>query len=279
MLPMRDPDGAVVGFVGRAHPDADTDRVPRYVNSPQTAVYRKSDLVFGLAEARAALTRGARPVIVEGPLDAIAVTGGTGGRCVGLAACGTALTAAHVDAIAAAVPLRDRGLVVAMDADDAGVASARSVLELLSPRGISPQAATLPAGSDPASLLNEQGPATLAASLLDRAAPLADRIIDAHIASVAERLQWPEGRLHTARELAPLVASLPLDDIGRQAARIAKRLDLAVGVVQREIVPFIGLEPTPRRRATVRAQGGGWAGSARSTAPPWPSPSPRRRTR
>lgn len=283
MLPMRDPTGAVVGFIGRAHPDADPERVPRYVNSPQTPIYRKSDLLYGLAETGPALARGARPTIVEGPLDAIAVSSGTDGRCAGLAACGTALTAAHVDALAAAVDLRESGLVVAMDADDAGLASARSALELFSPHRISPTAALLPAGNDPASVLHDQGPAALTASLLDRAEPLADRVVDAEIAAAAPRLDWLEGRLHTARELAPLVASLPLDDIGRQAARIAQRLDLSIGVVQREIVPFIGIErpPPPRSVGLTRdgARRGGGAGPVRAPAPPWPRRSNSRRSR
>ena len=126
--------------------------MPRYVNSPQTPSTASPTLLFGLAEAPA-LARGARPAIVEGPLDAIAVSSGTDGRCAGLAACGTALTGAHADALAAAVDLRASGLVVAMDADDAGLTSARSALELFSPRGVSPTAALLPTGSDPASLL------------------------------------------------------------------------------------------------------------------------------
>jgi DNA primase catalytic core len=283
MLPMRDPSGAVVGFIGRAHPDADPERMPRYVNSPQTPIYRKSDLLYGLAEGRPALTRGARPTIVEGPLDAIAVSSGTDGRCAGLAACGTALTAAHVDALAAAVDLHVSGLVVAMDADDAGLASARSALELFSPRRISPITALLPAGNDPASVLHDQGPAALTAALLDRAEPLADRVVDAEIAAAAPRLGWLEGRLHTARELAPLVASLPLDDIGRQAARIAQRLDLSIGVVQREIVPFIGIErPPPPRSVGLTRDGagrGGGAGPVRAPAPPWPRISNSRRSR
>ncbi|MBI4943585.1 MAG: toprim domain-containing protein [Actinobacteria bacterium] len=283
MLPMRDPTGAVVGFIGRAHPEADPERVPRYVNSPQTPIYRKSELLYGLAEARPALARGARPTIVEGPLDAIAVSSGTDGRCAGLAACGTALTAAHVDALAAAVDLRESGLVVAMDADDAGLASARSALELFSPRRISPTAALLPAGNDPASVLHDQGPAALTASLLDRAEHLADRVVDAEIAAAAPRLDWLEGRLHTARELAPLVASLPLDDIGRQAARIAQRLDLSIGVVQREIVPFIGLERPPPTRSVGMTRGaarrGTGTGPARAPAPPRPHTSNSRRGR
>ena len=83
MIPLRDATGDVVGFIGRSHPDADPARVPKYLNSPQTPVYAKGELLFGLPETRLRLSRGVQPVLVEGPLDAIAVTAGTGGRCAG----------------------------------------------------------------------------------------------------------------------------------------------------------------------------------------------------
>ena len=67
--------------------------VPKYLNSPQTSLYRKGDLLFGLRQARDPLAAGAIPVIVEGPFDAIAVTIAGDGGHAGLAPCGTALTA------------------------------------------------------------------------------------------------------------------------------------------------------------------------------------------
>src|SRR5262249_16256456 len=70
MFPIRSADGTVVAFIGRAGKDAPA-RVPKYLNSPATCIYDKSAVLFGLWEARDALTHGARPVIVEGPLDAV----------------------------------------------------------------------------------------------------------------------------------------------------------------------------------------------------------------
>ena len=65
---------------------------------PATALYRKGEVLYGLGAepGRRALAGGARPVLVEGPLDAIAVTCAGGGRYAGVAPCGTALTAAQV---------------------------------------------------------------------------------------------------------------------------------------------------------------------------------------
>ena len=65
MLPVHDAAGMLAGFTGRAHPDAGPD-APKYLNSPETAAYKKSHLLFGLHQARPALARGAIPVIVEG---------------------------------------------------------------------------------------------------------------------------------------------------------------------------------------------------------------------
>ena len=161
VLPIRTHAGDIVAFIGRAHPGADSDRIPRYLNSPDTALYTKSQHLYGLHEAGVHLARGARPVLVEGPLDAIAVTTGTAGRCAGIALCGTALTHAHLDALTAIVDLRQRGLVVATDPDEAGLAAAAKALTLLAGCGLSATAAALPPGDDPADTLHTHGPAAL----------------------------------------------------------------------------------------------------------------------
>jgi DNA primase len=270
VLPIRDPAGDVVAFIGRAHPGSDPDRTPKYLNSPQTAIYHKGEILYGLHETRTALARGARPAIVEGPLDAIAVTAGTGGRCAGLAACGTALTAAHVDTLCHAVDVRSRGVVVATDPDAAGLAAAEAALGLFSRRNISPSSAQLTGGMDPADLLRVGGEASLTAALLDQSQPLADQVVDARIAAWGDHLQSVEGRVGAVRAVAPLVASLPVDDIGRQAARVAAQLDLDITLVQREIAPFIGLDhpatPHPRDSRAPARGGGPAAASARTPA-------------
>jgi DNA primase len=119
MLPIRDEHGVIAGFIGRAHPDA-TPTVPKYLNSPQTAVYTKGDLLFGLHEAREQFARGAVPVIAEGPFDAIAISAASQEQYAGLAPCGTALTDRQVAALAGAADLDKTGVLVALDGDRAG---------------------------------------------------------------------------------------------------------------------------------------------------------------
>src|ERR1700759_1590652 len=78
MFGIRRPDGTLAGFTGPAPPGGPQ---PFYLNSRPTSLYRKGSLLFGLYEGRRALAAGARPVLVEGPLDAIAVR--TAGRDAG----------------------------------------------------------------------------------------------------------------------------------------------------------------------------------------------------
>jgi len=119
MLPVHDEHGTLAGFIGRARPGTGPD-VPKYLNSPATSTYHKGDLLFGLYHARLHLARGATPVIVEGPFDAIAVTLADPGRHVGLAPCGTALTTRQAEALAHAADLSRTGVLVAFDDDTAG---------------------------------------------------------------------------------------------------------------------------------------------------------------
>src|SRR5660397_245780 len=118
----RDPGGQrIVGFLGRAL--VESEDTPRYINSPATALYRKGEVLYGLGAepTRQALAAGARPVLVEGPLDAIAVTGAGGGRYASVAPCGTALTAVQVTVLDThAGPLADRGVIAAFDHDPGG---------------------------------------------------------------------------------------------------------------------------------------------------------------
>ena len=125
-------------------------------------------MLFGLWEARGVLAKGARPVIVEGPLDAIAITVASPGRYAGLAPCGTALTSRQLAALADAADLRATGVLVAFDPDQAGHRAAAKAYDLLKPLTDDMTAARFPAGQDPAQILREHGPGALASMLTSR---------------------------------------------------------------------------------------------------------------
>ena len=145
MLPIRSATGTVIAFIGRA-PDRSGAGVPKYLNSPKTSLYDKSEILFGLWEAQDALADGARPVLVEGPFDAIAVTTAGQGRFAGLAPCGTALSARHADALSRIADLPTAGVLVAFDPDPPGRRAAVRAYRLLSKLTARTSAVTLPAG-------------------------------------------------------------------------------------------------------------------------------------
>jgi DNA primase len=216
----------IVGFLGRAlTEDADT---PKYLNSPSSELYRKGEVLYGLgAEPTGrALAAGARPVLVEGPLDAIAVSSAGGGRYVGVAPCGTALTSAQVAALdTAAGPLTASGVTVAFDNDSAGRQASLRAYELLRSTGAWPTTAILPDGLDPAALAQQQGSDALRTAL-DNAPPLADLVVDDRLARWADRAHWVEGRVGAARDAAAVIATLPPEHVGRQVLRVAERVGL-----------------------------------------------------
>jgi DNA primase len=225
MLPIRSQDGTVIAFIGRA-PDHADPNVPKYLNSPSTALYHKGEVLFGLWEARDALASSARPVIVEGPLDAIAVTTAGDGRYVGVALCGTALTGHQTAALAGAADLRAIGVTVAFDHDRAGRRAAVHAYHLLAALTEKLASVNLPAGQDPAQIFADTGPAALAEMLASHTRPLPDLVVNAETARWSRWLRHPEGQIHALRAAAPLIAAMPPAHIARQVARLAAILRL-----------------------------------------------------
>ena len=204
-------DGAVLGFVGRRHPDrTDEDKAgPKYLNTGDTLLFHKGDQLFTTGPLHGDVT----PVIVEGPMDAIAVTLATNGRYLGVAPLGTSLTD---DQAAQLVQHGHRTPIVATDADLAGRVAAERDYWILMPYGHDPRYAALPDGTDPAELL-ATGRAAVLAAALKNAGSLAEQLVDerfAHLpaheaaiealrviaASPAER--WESGVQDVAERLA-----------------------------------------------------------------------------
>ena len=225
MLPIRSADGTVIAFIGRA-PNRSGPGVPKYLNSPKTSLYDKSEILFGLWEAREALAVGARPVIVEGPFDVIAVTTAGQGRFAGIAPCGTALTAQHADALSRAGDLSTTGVLVAFDPDPPGRRAAARAYHLLSHLTPETSAVILPTGQDPAQILTDSSPEALATILADRTHPLADLVIDVQLEQWTRWLDYAGGQFNALRAVAPVVAAMPPAHVARQVIRLSDRLGL-----------------------------------------------------
>jgi DNA primase len=236
MLAIRDERGQVAGFIGRAHPSAGS-KVPRYLNSPDTAAFTKGSLLFGLHEARDQLAAGAVPVIAEGPFDAIAITAADPRHYAGIAPCGTALTSRQAAALARTVNASDPLIILALDGDRAGRTAALRAWDVLRAVTSRTAAAVLPAGRDPAEISQADGAAALA-GLLRQARPLAELVIDAHLDQWADRLRFAEGQVAALRSAALLIArTLPADTTKkilssnalRQPSAVGGQLDLVAG--------------------------------------------------
>lgn len=147
-------DGSIAGFVGRALPSAHRD-APRWLNTRSTAAFRKSELLYGLWEARQLIEhrrRLAALVVCEGPFDAIAATHTCSTAAV--APAGTALTETQARWIADLATAARLPIVLAYDGDAAGERAAHKARALIgsSSRHAVVSVAVLPPGEDPASV-------------------------------------------------------------------------------------------------------------------------------
>lgn len=145
VFPMNDSSGRPVAFSGRIlSPDSEA---PKYVNSPETALYKKSELLFGYDKAKQGIRTFDFSLIVEGQFDV--VMSHQAGYTNTVAVSGTALTPQHVDILQR---LSDK-VVLALDADRAGIAAMKKAAELMLGRGMDVKVAPLPDGQDPADII------------------------------------------------------------------------------------------------------------------------------
>ena len=227
VLPVYNPDGQVVAFTGRRKPHTVDEHNPKYINSPSTELYSKTDLPYGLhPRAVQALQAGADLAVVEGPMDAEAINLATGGRTVAIASLGTALTAEQLATVDQLAPLRGRSVVTALDTDEAGSAAAVRAYDLLRGAGVDdPGAVALPDGrKDPAETLAGDGPQQLAASVSDTR-PLADLVVN-DVLSRWPAPTTPEYRIGALEEVAPVLAGMPPQQREQQVQRVSSHLTL-----------------------------------------------------
>jgi DNA primase len=282
MIPLRAEDGIVVGFIGRRNPGVGDDHGPKYLNSPDTELFTKGRILAGLAEGRHALRAGAQPVLVEGPLDAIAVSIAAPGLFTGITPCGTTLTGDQATALARTVDLRERGLRVAMDADAAGNKAAIRAHATLSPVISGVTAVILPADADPASILEHHGQQALADVLAKSTRPLADLVVDARLDQWAHgrELVFAELQLGALRAAATAIAAMPADEVGPQAARLCVMYEERYGwkaeEVTREVIDAIehryltGARAQPMTGHGYHPADSPWAVVLRAAAPARP---------
>lgn len=185
IFPITDVRGRVIAFGGRT---LDPDGKPKYLNSPETPLFKKSAVLFNLGPARKAASQGAALIAVEGYVDVIALV--VAGFAGAVAPLGTALTEEHLQMMWRVVPEP----VLCFDGDAAGVKAAQRGIDLALPLlepGQSLKFALLPEGQDPDDLIRNRGASAMQA-VLDEALPLVDMLWRREIESVD--LATPERR-------------------------------------------------------------------------------------
>ncbi|MCX8111813.1 MAG: DNA primase [Bacteroidia bacterium] len=151
IFPIQDEQGVVIAFAGRS---LGTEE-PKYLNSPDTPFYQKSDILYGLYQARSALRKDKPALVVEGYMDVISLH--QAGFPEAVATCGTALTTEHLHRL----KRYTRRLIFLYDNDEAGhSATQRATLSALS-AGFFVSVAPLSSAKDPDELIKTQGPAAL----------------------------------------------------------------------------------------------------------------------
>jgi DNA primase len=255
MFPIRNPRGQVIGFGGRVMGKGE----PKYLNSPETALFSKGRELYGLFEARDAIRAADCVIVVEGYMDVVMLA--QHGVRNAVATLGTATTALHAQKL---LRLVDR-VVFAFDGDAAGRRAAWRALE-----GCLPHAADtkridflfLPAEHDPDSFVRAHGAEGFAAELA-ATQPLSEFLLR-ELSSRVD-LSTPEGRARMQAEARPLLLALPPAALRMQ---LVQALATRVGIRGEDLLQFIQPDaPAPRvgsTRAESPSRGGmtdrpGWA--------------------
>jgi DNA primase len=163
MFPILDLHGDVVAFGGRLLGQGE----PKYLNSPETSLFRKGDTLYALGQAKEGIRERGYAAVVEGYMDAIVCH--QYGFTNAVAPLGTALTEGHVKRLGR---LTDRLLLV-FDGDRAGMAAARRSLPIIMKAGLASRILVLPEGEDPDSILRQRGPEHFESLAENALAPLA----------------------------------------------------------------------------------------------------------
>jgi DNA primase len=196
MFPIYDLRGDAVGFGARI---LDGDG-PKYLNTPETTIYHKSGLLYGLNWAKSDIVRRDTSVVVEGYTDVIAMH--RADMPIAVATCGTALGEDHLDLLRR---FSER-VVLAFDADDAGAGAALRGFERSVPGDLDLRVAELPEGKDPADVVADGGIEALQVAVAE-SLPLLQVRISAELAKFD--LDEPEARVKAVKAAAAAIALHP----------------------------------------------------------------------
>src|ERR671910_699628 len=232
-FPLADERGRVLGFGARA---LSPDQKPKYLNTSESDLFHKGRMVYGADLARAAAAKAGRVVLVEGYTDVIALR--QAGVAETVCSMGTALTDDQVHALRRLAP----SVLLCQDPDAAGQeAVAKSLALLERGSGLEARVVRLPAGKDPADVVQHDGPEALHARL-QAAVPVARFEVERALEQA--ELGTPEGRDRALARIAPVIsrlgAGLLQDDLVRL---VAGRLGMSESLAQEALRRAPGARP------------------------------------
>jgi DNA primase len=229
MFPIRDGQGRVIAFGGRVL----DSRLPKYINSPESPLYSKARALYGLSEARGAVSKTDRVIIVEGYLDVITLW--QAGFKETVATLGTALTLDQLRLLARYT----RNILACFDGDDAGRKASLRALDVFLQADLLGRGVFIPPGYDPDTLLQERG-IDYFSRLLERS----ELLIEMFLREQARLV--PRGRAGTDAR-ARLVAIIA------DKLRLIKDDELQFNLLVRQAVDLVGF--TEREEAVLRRAG------------------------
>lgn len=221
MFPVKDLNGNVVAFGGRVLGPGE----PKYLNSPETPVYTKGRVLYGLFDTKEEIRTSDRAVLVEGYMDFLSLWQG-GVRNV-VASLGTALTRQQVQILRRF----SKNVVLLFDPDQAGRHAAERSLRLFLEEGIHGWVVLLPEGLDPDAFIRKSG----AENLNERIAG-APSLTDYYIGTIMGPCSTVEEKLEQARQALPVIASMD-DAIQRDLflRRISESIGVKEAVLEKEV--------------------------------------------
>jgi len=229
--PIRDVTGQVIGFGARRL--YDDDNGPKYLNTPETTLYKKTNVLYGLDLAKRDISREHRVVVVEGYTDVMACH--LAGITTAIATCGTAFGADHIPVLRRVMGDDSTAgeVVFTFDPDAAGQKAALRAFADAKRFNAQTYVATGPEGLDPCDLRLARGDGAVRA-LLETKVPMVEFVLDQRIGGYD--LASVEGRVGALRTAAPVVAELRDQLLQPEYIRVlARRLGMDTEDVRREV--------------------------------------------
>ncbi len=222
IFPIHDLSGRIVAFGGRILGEGQ----PKYINSPESPIYHKGQVLFGLYAARQAIRQAAEVVLVEGYFDQLALARAGVNNVV--ATCGTALTVEHAQLLKRYA----KRVLLLFDDDKAGRAATFKSMELLLPTGLETAVIELEVGEDPDSFLQKHGKEVFAAQL-QAARPVIELFMEDRLSAAPS---GAAGVSRAAQQVLEMLVLLPNPlEVDLSLKELARRTEIEVDLLRQQL--------------------------------------------